>query len=111
VLVLRDTPYATDLQNVPDCISSHEDDLDACDGGTAREQVDPLAEAARAMPSPDLSVLDLTDHICSGRTCYSVVGGVIVYFDRGHLSTTFARSLAPDIEKSADALMATAARS
>ncbi|WP_153745227.1 acyltransferase family protein [Microbacterium sp. SYP-A9085] len=110
VLVLRDTPYATELTNVPDCVSEHEDDLSACDGTASRKQTDPLADAAQAISAPNLSVLDLTDRICSGQVCYSVLGGVIVYFDRGHLSGTFARSLAPDIARSADALMARSAR-
>ena len=34
----------------------------------------------------------------------AVVGGVIVYFDRGHLSETFARSLGPDVWAAMQAL-------
>ena len=105
ILVLRDTPYAVELDNVPDCVSEHQEDLSACDGGVSRKQPDPLAEAAAEMSAPNLDVLDLTDRICKGETCYSVVGGVIVYFDRGHLSATFSRSLVPDIASAAETLM------
>ncbi|KHK99612.1 hypothetical protein LK09_02165 [Microbacterium mangrovi] len=105
VLVLHDTPYATDLPDVPDCVAKHISDLSACDGTTARKQGDPLATAAQQLNDPRVKMLDLTDRICSGDTCYSVVGGVIVYFDRGHLSATFARSLTPDIRAAADKLL------
>ena len=98
VVVLRDTPYA-DVENVPDCVAAHLADLSACDGGRDREQADPFAEAARALDAPTVQVVDLTDRICRDDTCYSVVGGVIVYFDAGHLSATFARSLAPALRE------------
>ncbi|GAA3768309.1 acyltransferase family protein [Microbacterium kribbense] len=110
VLVLRDTPYATELRNVPDCVATHLKDLSACDGTDARKQVDPLAAAAEAISAPNLSVLDETSRICAKGTCYSVLGGVIVYFDRGHMSATFATSLAPDIKSAADALLARSAK-
>lgn len=95
VVIIRDTPYATDLKNVPDCVAEHRDDLSACDGDRRREQADPLARVAAAYPSDLVSVVDLTELICRGDTCYSTVGGVIVYFDSGHLSATYARTLAP----------------
>ncbi|HWT34079.1 MAG TPA: acyltransferase family protein [Microbacterium sp.] len=105
VLVLHDTPYALDLPDVPDCVAAHLDDLSACDGTTARKQVDPAANAAAQLHDPNVSMLDLSDRICSASTCYSVIGGTIVYFDRGHLSATFARSLTPDIQAAADRLL------
>lgn len=95
VVVIRDTPYATEIKNVPDCIAEHLDDLAACDGDRDREQPDPLARAAASFPDDEVALVDLTDLICADETCYSTVGGVIVYFDSGHLTGTFARSLAP----------------
>jgi peptidoglycan/LPS O-acetylase OafA/YrhL len=105
VLVLRDTPYAVDLKNVPDCVAANLDDLAACDGGRGREQVDPLAAAAAALDDPRVGMLDLTDRICRDDVCYSVVGGVIVYFDAGHLSATFSRGLAEPIATAANDLL------
>ncbi|WP_197471556.1 acyltransferase family protein [Microbacterium oleivorans] len=105
-LVLRDTPYATDLANVPQCVEEAGDDLAACDGTRRREVVDPLADAAALRSDdPNVRLLDLTDRICSADVCQSVVGGVIVYFDRGHLSATFSRTLAPDIWATAKELL------
>lgn len=96
VVVIRDTPdAATDLRNVPDCVAWKAEDLGACDGDLGRIPEDPLAAAADAHPSDLVSVADLTDLVCRDETCYSTVGGVVVYFDAGHLSETFARSTAP----------------
>ncbi|PFG37821.1 peptidoglycan/LPS O-acetylase OafA/YrhL [Flavimobilis soli] len=93
-IVVRDTPHS-DLPSVPDCVAAHLDDLGACDGGRDREQVDPLADAAEEHPSPLVTVLDLTDRFCRDDTCYSTIGGLIAYFDGGHMSASFARTLAP----------------
>lgn len=94
VLLLRDTPYA-DVKNVPDCVAEHRDDLSRCDGSRSREVPDPLADEAAAQPHDLVEVVNLTDRICRDDVCYSTVGGVLVYFDAGHLSATFSRSLAP----------------
>lgn len=94
VTVIRDTPYA-DVKNVPDCVAENIDDLSRCDGSRSREVPDPLADEALARPHDLVEVVDLTGLICRDDVCYSTVGGVIVYFDAGHLSATFAESLAP----------------
>lgn len=106
VLVLRDTPYATELGSVPDCVAQHLDDLATCDGTREREQPDPQYAAAESLDDPHIAALDVTDRFCAASTCYSVLGGVIVYFDRGHMSATFARTLAPAVERAADELLA-----
>lgn len=109
VLVMRDTPFAP-MQSVPDCVAQHTENLSACDGPRDREVRDPLAAAASQMSDADplIEVADLTDRICKDDTCYSVVGGVIVYFDRGHLSATFSKSLAADVASHANSLLARA---
>jgi len=105
-LVLQDTPYATDLPNVPDRVEAAGDDLAACDGTSRREVVDPFADAAALRShDPNVRLLDLTDRICHGDVCQSIVGGVIVYFDRGHPTATFSRTLAPDIWATAKELL------
>lgn len=100
VLVLHDTPYAEDVGYVPDCIAENTGDLAACDGTlAAREVKDQLYDAAVALNDPLVATADLTDTICRGETCYSTVGGLIVYFDIGHLTATFCETLAPYIEE------------
>ncbi len=95
VAVLVDTPFAG--FDVPGCISLHMDDVRRCmiprstafAGGLGKiEQI-----AARASGA---SLVDLTDNICPGTgACPVVIGRIILYRDLGHLTQTFARSLAP----------------
>ena len=37
----------------------------------------------------------LAQYFCDASRCHGLIGGVIVYFDSHHLTTTFSRSLAP----------------
>ena len=37
--------------------------------------------------------------ICPGGLCRAVIGNALVYRDKSHLSATFARTLAPGIER------------
>ncbi|GAA3067491.1 acyltransferase family protein [Streptosporangium carneum] len=95
VLVLRDTPAMPD--SVPHCIAKHPDDIDSCGGPTGVVlRPDPLAAAARADTTGLVSVASLDDLMC-GERCRPVIGGLIAYSDRSHLTTTFARTLAPEV--------------
>jgi peptidoglycan/LPS O-acetylase OafA/YrhL len=98
VLVLRDVPYHK--QPVPDCVAQHADDLTACSDPARTALIrDPLFEAAKADTSGRVTALDLTDRFCRQGTCYGVIGGVIAYFDQGHMSATFSRTLEPDLSR------------
>ena len=97
VLVLRDTPAAQ--EPVPDCVARERGGWRACARPAAEAiEPDPLADAAAADPSGLVSVEDLNRALCWDGTCHQVVGGAIAYFDHGHLTRTFARSLAPEVE-------------
>lgn len=37
--------------------------------------------------------LDMTDFLCDGTTCPSVIGNVFVYLDDNHLSRTYVKSM------------------
>jgi hypothetical protein len=60
---------------------------------------DPLAQAVREAGRDSLSVVDLNDHLCDGDVCLPVVGGVTVYSDASHMTATFARTLAPYLDR------------
>ena len=97
VLVIRDVPFPPD--DPTDCIAQNPRSLGTCDGPrSARTVPDPLFDAATAAASPDVSVLDFTNAICDQTTCFDVVGGIIVYFNQGHLTRAFATSLRPYLE-------------
>jgi peptidoglycan/LPS O-acetylase OafA/YrhL len=101
VVVIHDTPDP-DLKPpvpIPDCVAKHRDDLLACSGSrSAWAMDDPMVDAARGMRSANVSVADLTDHLCFETRCPTVIGGVIVYFDTHHLTRTYSRSLARFLE-------------
>ncbi|PRZ03042.1 peptidoglycan/LPS O-acetylase OafA/YrhL [Isoptericola sp. CG 20/1183] len=95
VLVLRDTPAMP--ENVPDCLAQHAGDPDACGAPPAQAlEPDPLAAAARADTTGLVSVTSV-DHLMCDEICHPVVGGITAYFDHGHLTATFARTLAPEV--------------
>ena len=94
--MLRDVPSA--VTSAPDCVAVHLDDVTACSHPVAQAvPTDPLYDAATADTSGLVSTLDLTDRFCRDGVCHAVLGGLIAYFDHGHLTTTFARTLVPDV--------------
>ncbi len=96
VVVLHDVPRVKDQVNTPDCLAEHDNDPQAC--ATTRSEglvADVEAEAARRGAPRGVRLLDLTDLICDQRSCYPVVGDVIVYRDYSHLSAEYATLLAP----------------
>ena len=104
VLVLRDVPSA--VTDGPDCVAEHESDPAACANPRAKAlEPDPLAAAARADDSGAVSVFDPTDLFCDAERCHVVIGGLIAYFDHGHMTTVFARTLQPDLTRAVDAAL------
>ncbi|MEO7421793.1 MAG: acyltransferase family protein [Ornithinibacter sp.] len=105
VLVIRDVPSA--VQSAPDCVAVHLDDVEACANPAQKAlERDPLFEAAEVDTSGLVSTLDLSDRFCREETCHVVIGGLIAYFDHGHLTATFARTLVPDVGPALDKAVA-----
>ena len=99
VLVIRDTPnFPT---SVPDCVAAAPDRTCTVPRATGIER-DPLAEAASADGSGQVTVLDVDDLLCDASVCHGVVGAAIVMFDHGHLTATFSRTLRPVVEPALD---------
>ena len=55
------------------------------------------ARAAKAAPGTHL--IDINPEICPDGLCRAVIGNALVYRDKSHLTATFARTLAPGIER------------
>jgi peptidoglycan/LPS O-acetylase OafA/YrhL len=47
-------------------------------------------------------VIDLTDLYCTDTTCPAVIGGVLVYRDKTHITNTFAKTLQPFLQRGID---------
>lgn len=99
VVVLRAVPDPALATAVPTCVATHADRLSQCSAprSLALPPDDQVAAAARI---PTVArVVDLTPAFCTPDRCLSVVGGVIVYRDRSHLSDAYARLLAPVLDQ------------
>ena len=95
VVVIRDTPIPDYL--APECAETRGALSDECSmtRDEAEAQPDPLVEAARGMDG--VRIVDLTAYLCNTQVCPSVIGNVLVYRDRSHISDTLALSLAPGL--------------
>ncbi|MEU5561602.1 acyltransferase family protein [Micromonospora musae] len=94
-LVIRDVPYPG--IDVPECVSENRTKLTRCavPRAEALRLSEPQVEAAKGLK--DVRLLDFNDSICPAERCAPVIGGVLIYRDEGHLTATYARSLAPRV--------------
>ncbi|WP_255207565.1 acyltransferase family protein [Mycolicibacterium sp. PAM1] len=58
---------------------------------------DPQVAAAKVVPGT--TTIDLSDYYCNAVICPTVIGDVIVYRDNGHITATFAKTLAGPLEE------------
>ena len=66
---------------------------------------DRAAIAARRRGSPRVHLIDLTPFMCSPRLCFPVIGGVLVYKDKTHMTPLFAATLGPFLLQRVDRLL------
>ena len=95
-VVIRDTPVSA--SDVPGCVSEDLQDLESCAFPRDRDRTKEFdARAAAAVPGTHL--IDLNTEICPKELCRAVIGDALVFRDKSHLTATFARTLAPGIER------------
>ncbi|MGH8652649.1 MAG: acyltransferase family protein [Gammaproteobacteria bacterium] len=91
VVILGPTPEMR--EQVPRCIRQNA--LDQC--AVPRPEFDGLAASllaklrAMAAAHPNVEIIDPTDHFCTAIICPPVKGGVALYWDTHHVSSTAAR--------------------
>jgi peptidoglycan/LPS O-acetylase OafA/YrhL len=95
VVVLRDTPLH--LKDMAECVSENMNRLTRCT--TPRDEAEgrgggPVQKEA-LKDAPDVRLIDLNDWICPTDRCAAVIGGVLVYRDDHHLTSTYSATLAP----------------
>ncbi len=108
VVVLRDLPKAQRQTAgcVQRAIEARRRAAVACALARSRALVaDPLAAAARRYRTDRVRLADLTRFVCDTRRCFPVVGGALVYKDEHHMTTVFARSLWPYLDRRVDRLV------
>jgi len=94
VAVVEDVPGLRP-ESAPECIARSRSDHDPC--ALPRDQVvRPNLVTVLAESHPRLvTYLRLTPYLCDPSLCHALIGGVVVYSDAHHLTTTFSLSLAP----------------
>ena len=99
VIAVRDTPWAWNVKMEPaDCIAS---------GRKATVCGVPRAEALSAVSPtdafaadfPNITFVDYSDGFCDDEYCPAVVGNILVWHDRHHMTRAFNRSLIPYLER------------
>lgn len=98
VIVVADIPHVSG-GDVPACLAAAGALDDACSTPRAAALPPDAAVDAARRGSDAIRLLSLTDHFCQDETCHARIGGVIVYSDSAHLTNTYARTLAPYIER------------
>ena len=67
---------------------------------------DPLVAAGHLDPS--VALIDVNDYLCPGGRCPAVIGNVVVWRDRHHITATFARTMAAPLAARLDAALSAA---
>jgi hypothetical protein len=107
VVAIRESPDVA--LNAPECVARNPSLLSKCDVPTAKAvfRDPPTERAARLAAVP---VIDMNRLICGPQMCAPVVGNVLVYSDNHHLTSYYALTTAPYLEKQlldADEILAT----
>ena len=105
VFVIRDTPKA--LPGTASCVQEalrrHRPAGAVCAlSRRSALDVDPAAVAAARSRAARVQGVDLTRFICDPRRCFPVVGGALVYKDEHHLTTVFATTLGPYLQRAVE---------
>ncbi|MDQ0663567.1 peptidoglycan/LPS O-acetylase OafA/YrhL [Arthrobacter ulcerisalmonis] len=98
VVALRDNPRFS--FNMAECVLRDGAEAQACRPPAAENlRPDSPFGSLDMARLPGLSLLDLTDRICTPAECPAVVGNVFVYLDNNHLSAEYADSMADEFAK------------
>jgi peptidoglycan/LPS O-acetylase OafA/YrhL len=94
VIGLRDLPRLP--YQGAECVEAGQTEECASPVSASQEEVDP---ATLVDLPPNVTLMDLTDHVCPGGSCDAVVGNILVFWDHSHVTATYARTLGPVMEE------------
>lgn len=98
VIAVRDTPWATSRLSPPDCLAAGRKPTQC--GAPREAALDAVSPTAKFEDQfPNITFIDYSDGLCTDTYCPAVVGNILVWHDRHHLTTAFVRSLIPYLEK------------
>lgn len=87
------TDVAKSPFKIPECVKENRNRLRACN--FRGPKFGPEGLARRSARKADADLVNTYRAVCRKRTCRGVVDDFIAYRDRGHLTATFGRTLAP----------------
>ena len=96
-VLLRDVPKSEDLPD--ECLTTGSNDLGDCLFTPLPASVNDANISEAAADQTGTEVVDPTKWLCWDGACPAVIGDVLPYRDRGHLTTVYAASLSDELTK------------
>jgi len=96
-VLLRDVPKSEELPD--ECLTKKGNDLGDCMFTPLPASVVDANLSVQAAEQTATEVVDPTKWLCWDGSCPAVIGDVLPYRDRGHLTTVYAASLSDDLSK------------
>jgi peptidoglycan/LPS O-acetylase OafA/YrhL len=98
VIFIADTPYPR--HSAPDCVAGHLSDVRPCTRQRSESTVLPAIKAAelRLAKQEQINSIDPTSWFCAPRVCPVIVGNILVYHDKSHMTTAWSRFIAPALD-------------
>jgi peptidoglycan/LPS O-acetylase OafA/YrhL len=95
VIFISDTPYPQG--SAPDCVAGHLSDVRPCTTKRSDGTVLPAIKAAelRIAKQEQINSIDPTSWFCAPKVCPVIVGNILVYHDKSHMTTEWSRFIAP----------------
>ncbi|MGH8794244.1 MAG: acyltransferase family protein [Stackebrandtia sp.] len=98
LVFLADTPWHD--ESVPDCLASNIDNADACTRSQDEASPDPKRrdKITETLTEQGVHVVDPTQWFCVEGECPVIVENMLVFRDRHHITTDYARLISPLLE-------------
>ena len=98
LIFISDTPYLP--QSAPDCVAGHLSDVGSCTTKQSEATVLPAIKAAelRLANQEQINSIDPTSWFCAPKVCPVIVGNILVYHDKSHMTTEWSRFIAPALD-------------
>jgi SGNH domain (fused to AT3 domains) len=95
VVFLSDTPYPR--HSAPDCVAGHLSDVRPCVRPRSDSTSLPPIKAGelRIAKQEQIDSIDPTSWFCAAKVCPVIVGNILVYHDKSHMTPEWSRFIAP----------------
>jgi len=83
------------------CVATNQEsgDYSSCDVPRDEAFADVVDAQKRAADAVGAGYISLNPYLCDADTCFMVIGHVMVYYDRFHVTATYARTVGPYLQK------------